>query len=195
VIPLTDGSTQGRLSRMARTTHSYADLWTRVLAFAFDYIAIALYLLVLVAVGLAINSAFPGIARTWFGHPVLGQIVGFLTATLPVTLYFALFESSSWQATWGKRWRGLKVVRADDERLTRTRALGRTLLKFIPWELAHTCIWRVSVARNEPSPLITVGFVLVWILVGANVISLWISLTNQTLYDRLAGTYVVKSRG
>ena len=111
--------------------------------------------------------------------------------TLPVALYFALLESSSWQATWGKRRRGLKVMGTNGERLTRTRAIGRTLLKFIPWELAHTCIWQISFAPQEPSPLITLGFVLVWLLIGANIVKLWLSPTHQTLYDRLAGTYVI----
>ena len=42
--------------------------------------------------------------------------------------------------------------------------------------------------------LVTAGFVLVWALVGANVVLLWISPTRQTLYDRFAGTYVVRGR-
>lgn len=177
---------------MTSTTQSYAGLWARVVAFAFDYLAIALYLILLATIGLVVNSAFPDITPTLFGNPVSGQITGFLTATLPVTLYFALLESSPWQATWGKRRQRLKVIRSNGERLTRTRAIGRTVLKFIPWELAHTCIWQIGFGRQEPSPMITAGFVLVWILVGANVVRLWISPTRQTLYDWLAGTYVVK---
>jgi hypothetical protein len=49
----------------------------------------------------------------------------------------------------------------------------------------------ISFAQQEPSQIITVGFVLVWILVGANIVSLWISPTNQTLYDWLTSTYVL----
>ena len=164
----------------------------RALAFAFDYLAIALYLTVLFIVSMAANSAFPGITQTLFGSPVPAQITGFLALTLPVTLYFALLESSPWQGTWGKRRQWLKVTRTNGERLTPTRALGRTLFKFIPWELAHTCIWQLSFSRQEPSPMITAGFVLVWVLVGANVVSLWMSPMRQTLYDRLAGTFVIE---
>jgi len=36
--------------------------------------------------------------------------------------------------------------------------------------------------------------VLVWLLVGANVVSLVMSKTHQTLYDRVAGTYVVVAK-
>jgi len=83
------------------------------------------------------------------------------------------------------------VIDKTGGRLSKSRAFVRTILKFVPWELAHTCIWQFSFATEEPSPLITVGFILVWIIVGANVVSLLRSPSHQTLYDRLAGTYVV----
>jgi uncharacterized RDD family membrane protein YckC len=109
-----------------------------------------------------------------------------------VSLCFILFESSSWQATWGKRRLGVRVTSTDGTRLTILRAVSRTLLKFIPWELAHACIWQISFAQEAAKPMITMGFVLVWVLVGANIVSLWVSSTHQTLYDWFAGTYVVK---
>ena len=177
---------------MTNKTHSYAGFWDRVFAFAYDYLAIALYLLVLIASSFAVNLVFPNIVPMFFDNPVSSQIAGLFMITLPVTFYFALLELSLWQATWGKRRQHLKVILTNGDRLTRTRAIGRTLLKFIPWELAHTCIWQISFSRQEPSPAIIAGFVLVWILVGANIVQLWISPANQTLYDRLAKTYVVK---
>jgi uncharacterized RDD family membrane protein YckC len=177
---------------MTDATQSYAGLRARVLAFAFDYLAIALYLIMLALVGLVVRPAFPDIISTLFDDPVSGQITGVFTVTLPVTLYFALLESSPWQATWGKRRQGLMVIDTNGERLTRTRAILRALLKFVPWELGHTCIWQARFAQPEPSSMIAAGFTLVLILVGANVIRLWLSPVHQTLYDRLAGTYVVK---
>jgi hypothetical protein len=77
------------------------------------------------------------------------------------------------------------------ERLSIARSIGRTALKFIPWELAHTCIWQISFAVGEPSPLIIAGFALVWMLVVANVVSLVMRARRRAIYDRLAGTYVV----
>ncbi|MHC4463576.1 MAG: RDD family protein [Planctomycetota bacterium] len=171
-----------RLNGKCQITQSYAGLWARVLAFAFDYLAIALYLVVISAVSLTVQLAFPNVVPRFLNNPVSCQIFVFCIITLPVALYFALFESSPRQATWGKRRQRLKVIRTNGERLTPARSIGRTFLKFIPWEVAHTCIWQVSFARQEPSPMIMVGFVLVWILVGANVV----------MYDWLAGTYVVK---
>lgn len=176
---------------MTSETQSYGRLRARIFAFAIDYIVIAIYLIVLITLSLIVNSVFPGITQQLFNNPVSSHITGFFILTLPVLLYFALFESSSWQGTWGKRRQHLKVIQTNGERLTRPRALGRNLLKFIPWELAHACIWQISFSEQEPSLVITAGFILVWILVGANIVSLWISPRNQTLYDWIAGTYVV----
>ncbi len=169
---------------------SYAGLRVRVTAFAFDYLIIAGYLILVVVVGGVVNRLIPQA----FANPISGQISGFLLVTLPVSLYFIFFESSAWQGTWGKRRKGLQVTRADGARLSILRSGSRTFLKFIPWELSHFCIWQVTFAGQEPSPLITAGFALVWILVGANLVSLWISPTHQTLYDWLVGTVVIRQQ-
>ena len=95
-----------------------AGLGVRVTAFVFDYFLIAGYLIFVVAVGSIVNALFPIIAYELFGNPLSGQITGFLIITLPVSLYFLLFESSTWQATWGKRRLGLRVARTDGTRLT-----------------------------------------------------------------------------
>ena len=135
---------------------SFAGLRLRVVAFVFDYIVIALYLIMVVIVGVAIRAGLPALSQTLFGNPLSGQTAGFFLITLPVSLYFALLESSTWQATWGKRRQHLQVIGPTGDQLSRSRALARTLLKFVPWELAHTCIWQISFATEEPSPLITV---------------------------------------
>jgi uncharacterized RDD family membrane protein YckC len=179
---------------MKNTTFSYAGLWGRVLAFALDYLPILLYLALVAALSALVNAVFPDLLPALFGNPVSGQLTAFFLVTLPVTLYFALLESSAWQATWGKRVLRLKVVGANGERLSRVRALGRTALKFIPWELAHTCIWQMGFGSQSVPPAIVAGLTLVWILVGANVASLLISPRRQPLYDRLAGTSVVSIR-
>ncbi|MEM7530693.1 MAG: RDD family protein [Chloroflexota bacterium] len=173
------------------TANSYAGLWVRIRAFSLDYIIIALYLSILVGVSIGLNFVFPKVVSTLFGHPLQAQFIGFITVTLPVTLYFTFTESSSWQASWGKRRQGLRLVRTDGAGITFGRALVRTLLKFVPWELAHTCIWQISVTPSEPSPLITAGFIIVWVSVGANIVWLWVSPSHQTIYDWLADTYII----
>ena len=173
--------------------YSFVGLWVRTLAFSLDYILIAIYLIAIVIIGVALNFTYPTATRTLFANPVSSQITGFLTITLPITFYFALFESSSWQATWGKRKIGLRVIRTDGAPMSRARALGRSALKFIPWELAHTCIWQISFHPQNASTIIYVGFMVVWVLVGLNILSLLVSKSHQTLYDWLAHSYVVKT--
>jgi len=171
-----------------------AGLWVRILAFAIDYLPIAAYLAVLVAGGAWLSRSSETLTRVLFGGPVIGEASGFLLITLPVTLYFALSEASSRQATWGKTRMGLMVTDVAGTRLSRARSIGRSALKFIPWELAHACIWQVSFARDPSSAVYVVGFALVWLLIGANVVSLLVSPTSQTLYDRAAGSVVVYGR-
>lgn len=177
---------------MQGCTRAAAGLRVRVLAFALDYLPIAAYLAVLVAGGAWLGRSAQPLTRVLFGGAVAGEATGFLLITLPVTLYFALFEASSRQATWGKSRMGLMVTDLAGIRLSPLRSIGRTVLKFIPWELAHACIWQVSFAPDQSSATYTVGFGIVWLIIGANVVSLLASPTRQTLYDRLAGTVVVR---
>lgn len=172
---------------------TYAGLGPRIVAFLLDYLIISLYLAAFVGVTLLTNTLFTNGLSSLFASRFSSQAAGFITVTLPVSLYFALTESSARQATWGKWQRGLQVIRLDGKPLTFGRAFGRTLLKFVPWELAHTCVWQMYFTDFEISPLVGIGLMLVWVLVGANVVRLWVSPLRQTFYDWLTGTAVVKT--
>jgi len=87
----------------------------------------------------------------------------------------------------------LRVTDFNGGRLNFWRSLTRTVLKFILWELSHTLIWQIYFSPGVNSVLINYGFVLVYALIGLNLASLVITKTHQTLYDFLAGTYVVKN--
>lgn len=168
-----------------------AGLSLRVRAFLWDYPIVAAYLVLVVGAGAAFQARFPHAAHHVFGSAAWSQFHAFLVVTLPVTLYFALFERSRGQATPGKRRMRLRVERWDGRRLGLARSLGRTALKFLPWELAHACIWQVRFAAPESQTLVSAGFVLVWVLVGANAWSLLADPARRTLYDRVLGTRVV----
>ncbi len=175
-------------------SYVYAGLWLRMRAFAFDYLIIAAYLFLLVVCAVVARWGWPGLIQTLFARPAMSHLVSFLLVTLPVSLYFALSEASARQATWGKHKLGLQVIRADGARLRLGRSLGRTALKFIPWELSHALIWYGRFAGEEEGTLLNVGILLVWVLVGVNLVSLLITQTHRTLYDWLAGTNVVQRR-
>ena len=174
--------------------NSLALLWKRLLAFALDYIVISAYLVALVGVSvlLAHTPAGPGF-RALFDNPNSAEITAFLLLVVPVLLYFALFESSRWQATWGKRALRMRVTTTDGAPVSFLRALWRNALKLLPWELTHACLWRIPGWPFDPQtpPLwINVGLILVWVIVVVYLLSLVLSRTGQTLYDRLAGVRV-----
>jgi len=173
----------------------FANVRQRVGAFLLDYLIIAAYLvlLVIISVGLGFGP-LRSVFRAIFADPNRSEFSAFLLLVLPVVLYFALLECSSWQATWGKRKMGLRVIDTHGARLSFPRSLVRSLLKFAPWELAHACLWRIPgwpLAPATPSPVITAGLVLVWVLVAAYLVSMLVSKKHQALYDWIAGTLVI----
>jgi uncharacterized RDD family membrane protein YckC len=170
----------------------YAGFWQRVAAFALDYMIILGYLLGIVLLSLLVNQVL-NVNQWLFADRVQAQFVAFLLVTFPVTLYFAGSESSIRQATWGKQRLKLKVADSNGNRISFWRALARTLLKFVPWEISHTLIWQIYFSPQLESVWISYGFAIVYLLIGLNIVSLVITKTNQTLYDLLSNTYVISS--
>jgi uncharacterized RDD family membrane protein YckC len=180
----------------------YAGFAKRLKAFAFDYLPIAGYITLLFTATLAVIkiSGFLNLPLHLPENPVLGDLIAFITLVLPVALYFSLQESSPRQATWGKHKAGIRVVDAKGETLSRTRAFVRSLFKLVPWQIAHTCIFQMggfTLAPIQPTPLVTAGFVLVYVLVGIYAASALISKKHRTHYDWATGSYVIveKTKG
>lgn len=165
-------------------------LLPRAAAFALDYLPIAAYLSVLVALGVALRAAFPDAMARPFGHPASAQALGFALVTLPVALAFALPEASERRATWGKRRLGLIVVTPTGARLGLGRSLVRTAVKFLPWELSHAAVWGIALAGGEPAPVHQALLALVWLLVAANLVG--IGVWRRAVYDVAVGTRVVR---
>jgi uncharacterized RDD family membrane protein YckC len=167
----------------------YAGFRLRLAAFIFDYIIIAGYVLVTAAVGLALLITMGPFTQM---NPLLIDIIPFVVMVLPVSLYTAWQESSPYQATWGKRKKGLRVVTAAGARLSLSKALARSLVKFLPWQLAHISIPRLLWVENPPM-WVTVNLVVVWLLVAVYLAFLWLTKTHRTPYDWLAGSMVIVS--
>jgi uncharacterized RDD family membrane protein YckC len=179
---------------VAPGTLTPAGLWPRVKAFGVDYLFIAAYLVVLTGSvwGLRLTP-LRNLLAALYGAPSTAQFTDSLLFDIPVMLYFALFESSEWQATPGKRRVGLRVVTESGQRIGRPRALGRIILKFLPWEIAHTSIWHTPgwPQHAQPTQLNLIGYLAVYALLGVYIVTLLTSRTRQTLYDRLTQTRVV----
>lgn len=178
---------------------AYAGFWKRAAAFALDYVIILFYLITITGLTLALNSPFGvshwflNVTHWLFANRVSAQLTGFLIVTLPVSLYFAISESSIRQATWGKVRLKLKVADREGNRISFGRSLGRTLLKFVPWEISHTLIWQLYFSPETESGWINSGFALDYLLIGLSIVSLITTRTKQTLYDLLTDTYVISS--
>ena len=175
------------------TSTTPTSLRRRAAAFALDYLIIAAWLAVVVGAGLAARAAAPDVMASIFGDALTAEAAGFLVLTVPVGLYFALSEAGDSGATWGKRLMRIGVLTAAGESLAIGRSLLRTGLKLVPWELAHAVIWRFALPGSAPEALLDAGLVLVWVLIGANLISALIGSRRRSLYDRLSGTHVVST--
>jgi uncharacterized RDD family membrane protein YckC len=167
-----------------------APLLRRLGAVGLDYLVVSAYLVVLVLIGLAV-SGNPGLADALFGGPLIGELVGFIVLTLPVTLYFGLSEASPRGATIGKRGLGLRVVTLEGERLSVGRSLVRSATKFLPWELAHAAVWQFAFAGPDDQLLPTMLLVASWSIVGVSVALTLLDPRRRSLHDRVAGSIVI----
>jgi uncharacterized RDD family membrane protein YckC len=167
---------------------SRASFGRRFEAFVLDYL-LFLGCFYVIAFGVVLLYLFwPAILMPIFSN----VLTGFLFVTLPICLYYILLESSPRQASLGKRKRGLQVIRKDGSRLTLLRSCSRTLLKFIPFELARICAWQFVFKDMRNSPIFIAEIALVCLLVAANLLSLRKSRTHRTLYDWISNVYVVR---
>ena len=85
-----------------------APLSRRLAAFCFDFAVVAGHLAVLLGIGMGLAGG--GAAGFRQLTPGTTDLVAFLLAVLPASLYFALQEGSPSQATWGKRRAGIRVA-------------------------------------------------------------------------------------
>ncbi|MGN6701329.1 MAG: RDD family protein [Thermomicrobiales bacterium] len=170
----------------------------RLLAFGLDYLVFAGYIAVLTRVGFAARR----LVRRPIGSPTTERqrtrlhALGFVSLTLPVTLYFAAQEAASAGATLGKRALGLRVVTEHSGgRVSFGRALLRAGVKFLPWEIAHTALWHTPgwPANARPAARHWAGYGLALTLAGWYMGALFTG-SRRPLSDRLAGTQVVLVR-
>jgi uncharacterized RDD family membrane protein YckC len=160
----------------------------RLFAFAIDWLVMVLWGGVLFAAVMIATSGNPPRPE----NPWTGQAIGVLSMTVPVTLYFALCESSAMRASLGKRMLGLVVTRETGGRLLFGAALLRNAVKFVPWEFGHTVAQQAAFSGEGGLPAWVWGPAAV-ALVGP----LWwlISMiaTGRTPYDRWALARIVPS--
>jgi uncharacterized RDD family membrane protein YckC len=156
----------------------------RFLAWMIDWLVIMLYACVLFGVMMLLAS-FNVVTIGGPMHPAKGQLIGFLTLTLPVVLYCILMECSSRHATIGKR-----IMKINVSGKTGSIVL-RNGIKFLPWEFAHAGIlWINYVGDVEPPMWIWVLLIIPQILVVIYLISIIYTKGARSLYDTISGTQI-----
>jgi len=135
-----------------------------------------------------------GLSLRWPENPFLADLMAFVTLILPLILYFTLQESSPNQATWGKRKAGIRVVNTQGKSLIKAQAFIRSLVKFLPWQIAHSSIYQALAFPSggaNPSSFIITGFALAYLLIGIYIASALISKKHRTPYDWVSGSQVI----
>lgn len=102
----------------------HGGFWKRLLAYLIDWIILIVLSIVVVLFGVVLLVA-GGVSEEWAGP--FGNLVGLLVGWL----YYALCESSDWQATPGKRILGMKVVDMQGRRIGFWRATARHFGKIL----------------------------------------------------------------
>lgn len=173
-------------------------IWIRIKASLFDYLAILAWMATIGLVGFVISLIMGGYPDYlgMFG-PVGTQIIFFFVLTLPVGVYLYKTESGVRHATVGKRRVGIEVTSTDGGPPSKRNIVIRTVVKLLPWELAHTFIWQMQYVFYQ------FGYeadVPIWIFVGLNIpailVILYVSMIairrdGRAPHDIASGTRVV----
>ena len=160
-------------------------IFRRLIAYCLDYIIIVMYALLLF--GLTIILNLKELALT----PISRQFLGFISLTLPVFLYFYLSEKGSHRATIGKRMMNISVFYESDS--TKPRILQRNILKFLPWEIAHTGVhWIVfySKYKNDVPVWVWILLILPQIIIVIYLVSIVVSKGESSIYDKIANSKI-----
>jgi len=166
----------------------------RFLAYGIDYLLIVAYIIVLAGTSVFIVGV-ERIELLMGGKefsPVKAQLFGFITLTLPVFLYFYFTEKSKRKATVGKRLMKLSV--SNQLQNNNQKILTRNVLKFLPWEIAHTGVhWAsyYSMENLEPPVWVWLLHLLPIFIVIAYVVSVIFYRGESSLYDKVANTKIV----
>ncbi len=172
--------------------HTPASLRQRIIGFAYDFLILAGYLVILAAIFLPLTfGPLHAQMTALVSTPLRWNLLAFCTTVLPFTLYFSLQESSLAQATWGKSKAKIHVVTLKGERVKFWRALLRSAVKFLPWQVAHTCIFFIPYHLPQPG-WVMAGLVLAQMWVVIYFLVLWLNKTHRTPYDWIAGTKVIQ---
>ena len=157
------------------------------MALAWDVPVIAAWAVFAGVTGIGLSS-YAGIQLR---DPWALDLLAFLTLILPVILTFAYLEGSSRQATFGKRRLRLIVTDANGRPPGFRRALVRSAVLFLPWQLGHTAVFHLAAGSTSIAFVaLSIGAQL---LVLASLLLMVTDSRHRALHDWVAGTRVMEA--
>lgn len=162
-------------------------LYRRLLAFVIDLCVLFLGLLLLQVLLLPLSAVWSTqIHDTW--APYLWLV---LTVSVPSWVYFILLDLWPPHATIGNALMGLQVESTSDRPIVTTRALRRTAIKMLPWE-----IFLASIMLPQPLWIATdlvqprTSFYVAAVLAIIYIVIFFLSGGTRGLHDLLSKTRV-----
>jgi len=156
------GTEQSPNASMTTEVPSYAGFWIRVAASVVDSLlsmALSVLIVLPLSFALGISMASSGYGDSAHGA---GSVLGWIIGMIVGWLYYTVGESSTWQASVGKKLLGLKVTDLDGQQISFGKANARYWSKILS------------------SLLLAIGYLMVAF-----------SEKKQGLHDRIADTLVV----
>jgi uncharacterized RDD family membrane protein YckC len=170
----------------------YAGIVRRTGAYLIDYVVMFVGFVILQSLVLLPLRTWMLGSDQWMkagGFPL--EAYTLLTISFPTWLYFACSEQSSWQATIGKRVFGLIVTDIRGDGIDFGRAMLRTVIKLLPWELAHLTVNLPTSMFFAPEPQFRFGLLVVFALLVVYPALVLLTRRHQSLHDLIAKTVVL----
>ena len=166
----------------------------RIAALLIDYAVILGWIAVVILASAVVALISGGFADWLSWGTTIAELLGFVVLVLPVGIYLFVTESSSRQATLGKRVLRMRVVAVDGSRASAGRILVRTIVKLLPWEFAHFLVWHTvdALAKGVEFPgWLVAGLIVADLLPVAYVLTVALQRDRRGPHDLVAGTRVV----
>jgi uncharacterized RDD family membrane protein YckC len=88
---------------------------------------------------------------------------------------------------------GLQVADIEGKRISFGRALLRTIIKLLPFEINHLVLFLPTPIWGDPNPGFRIGFVVVNALITLYFATMFLTKRRQSIHDLEAGTIVVNA--
>lgn len=161
-------------------------VFKRIVAWLIDWSIILSYACVLLGIAFLLSRI--RIIDLEVIHPITGQLVGFFFLTLPVVIYCISMEAGSRHGTIGKRIMKIHVAGIPG---TKRSIVLRNIIKFLPWECAHTGVQWIRYCHTTDTPAwIWVLLILPQVLMLFYFIAIVATKGSRSVYDWIAGTYI-----